>query len=82
MAVARHHHERWDGLGYPDGLAGSDISVSARVVTIVDSFQAMISKRTYKEPIPWPQASLEIERNLGTQFNPFLGRIFLTEWKL
>lgn len=71
------HHERFDGKGYPRGIAGEDIPVSARCLTIADSFDAMVSKRSYKNKMPVEDALMEIERNLGTQFDPQLGRIFI-----
>lgn len=71
------HHERYDGKGYPRGIAGEDIPVSARCLSIADSFDAMISKRSYKNRMPLEDALAEIERNLGTQFDAGLGRLFV-----
>ncbi|NLD18962.1 MAG: diguanylate cyclase [Clostridiales bacterium] len=71
------HHERFDGKGYPRGISGEDIPVSARCLSIADSFDAMVSKRSYKKEMPLEDALLEIERNLGTQFDPQLGRTFI-----
>ena len=71
------HHERFDGRGYPRGISGEDIPVSARCLTIADAFDAMVSKRSYKNKMPVEQALNEIERNLGTQFDPHLGRLFI-----
>jgi putative two-component system response regulator len=53
--VAMHHHERWNGSGYPDGLAGDAIPLAARLMAVADVFDAMISRRVYKKPIPMPQ---------------------------
>ncbi|MCG8469263.1 MAG: HD domain-containing protein [Gemmatimonadetes bacterium] len=70
--IARSHHERWDGSGYPDGLAGDSIPAAARIVSIVDAFDAMIQERPYK-PAGDPAAALaEIEAAAGTQFDPTL----------
>ena len=71
------HHERWDGKGYPRGLAGSAIPIGARCLCLADSFDAMISKRSYKEAMSVEEALTEIRRNLGTQFDPSLGELFI-----
>lgn len=71
------HHERFDGKGYPRGISGEDIPISARCLTVADAFDAMVSKRSYKNKMPVEKALEEIERNLGTQFDPDLGRLFI-----
>ena len=71
------HHERWDGKGYPRGIAGESIPIGARCLCLADSFDAMISRRSYKEAMSVQQALEEIRRNLGTQFDPELGRVFI-----
>lgn len=71
------HHEKFDGSGYPRGIAGEDIPVSARCLSIADAFDAMVSKRSYKNKMPVEAALAEIERNLGTQFDPEYGRLFV-----
>ena len=71
------HHERFDGRGYPRGIAGEAIPISARCLAVADSFDAMISKRAYKNKMPLEDSLAEIERNLGTQFDPELGRLFI-----
>ena len=70
IEIALHHHERWDGRGYPDGLAGPAIPLSARIVSVVDAYDAMRSKRCYKEPRPHAEALAEIERGGESQFDP------------
>lgn len=71
------HHERWDGKGYPRGLAGEDIPIGARCLGIADSFDAMTTKRSYKAALSTEEALDEIRRNLGTQFDPRLGLVFI-----
>jgi hypothetical protein len=72
LAVARSHHERWDGRGYPDGLAGTDIPLAARVVAVADALDAMTSDRPYRPALGWDQAVAEIVGESGTQFDPEL----------
>ncbi len=71
------HHERVNGRGYPDGLAGDQIPLTGKIVGLADSFDAMTSKRTYRDAMTVEQALEEIEKGLGTQFDEKLGRIFL-----
>ena len=70
LSVVRHHHERWDGTGYPDGLAGHDIPFAARVLALADTLDAMTSARAYRDEIPWDQAVAGIRSFSGTQFDP------------
>jgi diguanylate cyclase (GGDEF)-like protein len=74
-----HHHERWDGNGYPDGLAGEDIPLEARIVAVADSFSAMTAERPYRKRMSLDQACAELERCAGTQFDPEVVRIFVDE---
>lgn len=74
--VIRAHHERWDGRGYPAGLSGSEIPVSARIVAIADVFEALTSERPYRQPLNAQQAMLYIRRGAGTQFDPTLVALF------
>jgi HD-GYP domain-containing protein (c-di-GMP phosphodiesterase class II) len=66
----RHHHERPDGAGYPDGLAGESIPLGARILAVADAFEAMISTRPYKQAISIAEAVVELRRCAGTQFDP------------
>lgn len=75
--VARSHHEHYDGTGYPDGLAGENIPLSARIVAIADCYDAMNSKRIYRNALPPEKIFKEIENNRSTQFDPELTDIFL-----
>lgn len=75
--LAAHHHERWDGKGYPDGLAGEDIPLSARIMAVADVFDALVSKRSYKEGFPFKKALDIIREGVGTQFDPQVARAFL-----
>lgn len=71
------HHERWDGKGYPRRIAGEDIPLSARILCIADSFDAMISSRSYKSSYSVAYALSELEKNSGLQFDPKLDEIFV-----
>jgi response regulator RpfG family c-di-GMP phosphodiesterase len=75
--AVRHHHERWDGKGYPDRLAGEDIPLIARIVTTADAFDAMTSDRSYRKALAVEVATAEIERGAGTQFDPRIAEAFL-----
>jgi putative nucleotidyltransferase with HDIG domain len=72
-----HHHERWDGTGYPDGLAGETIPLGARIIFVADAFDAMTSNRLYRESMPREAALQEVERCQGTQFDPTVVHAFL-----
>lgn len=69
-SIIRHHHERWDGKGYPDGLAGEEIPLLARIVSIVDAFDAMTSIRAYRQAMSRDDSICELLRNRGKQFDP------------
>jgi diguanylate cyclase (GGDEF)-like protein len=73
----RGHHERWDGAGYPDGLREHEIPVEARILAICDAFDAMVSERPYRARMSAAAALQEIDLNLGTQFDPVTGEVFI-----
>ncbi|WP_169332853.1 bifunctional diguanylate cyclase/phosphohydrolase [Effusibacillus pohliae] len=77
LPIIRHHHERYDGKGYPDGLAGTDIPLAARILTVVDSFDAMTTNRPYQKTKTIPEAIEELRRCSGTQFDPELVEPFI-----
>jgi diguanylate cyclase (GGDEF)-like protein len=79
--LVRHSHERWDGGGYPDGLAGNEIPLGARIVAVADAFDAMTSPRPYSLPRT-PEAALdELKRCAGTQFDPAVVEAFAVAWR-
>lgn len=66
----RHHHERWDGKGYPDGLKGEEIPIGSRIIAVVDSYDAMISDRPYRRGMSAPEAVERLKAGMGSQFDP------------
>ena len=74
--MVRHHHEHWDGTGYPDGLAGENIPVAARVLSIADAFTALTSKRSFRPQMTQQQALEVMEREVGSKFDPVLFKNF------
>lgn len=77
MEILLGHHEKWDGSGYPNGLKGAQIPVSARVMAIADVYDALTSKRPYKEPYPHEKAMAIIRESAGTHFDPMLVKVFI-----
>ena len=77
IGAANHHHERWDGTGYPNGLSGTDISLAGRICSVADAYDVITSKRSYKNPQPIEFARKELVDNAGTQFDPVIVRAFL-----
>lgn len=79
--IIKHHHERYDGKGYPDGMRGEDIPIEACVLTIVDSYDAMTTDRPYRSAMTNEEALEEIRKNMGTQFHPLLAEKFIDMMK-
>ncbi len=75
--IARYHHERWDGKGYPDGLKRREIPIEARIMAIADVYDALVSKRCYKEPMSFEEAFKIMMDNMGTQFDPSLKSVVI-----
>ena len=74
---ARWHHERYDGKGYPDGLVGDSIPEEARIIAVADAYDAMSSRRSYRDILPQEQVISEIENGKGSQFDPVFADIML-----
>jgi putative two-component system response regulator len=74
---ARWHHERYDGMGYPDGLSGDDIPEEVRIIAVADAYDAMTSHRSYREPLPQGVVRAEIEKGRGSQFDSRFASIML-----
>ncbi len=72
-----YHHEHWDGSGYPAGLKGQEIPLGSRILAVSDAYDAMISRRAYREPLPRDAAAAELRRNAGRQFDPLIVDLFL-----
>ena len=78
LAIGAHwHHERYDGKGYPDGISGHAIPQEARMIAVADSYDAMTSRRSYRDVLPQQVARDEIEKGIGTQFDPVFARAML-----
>jgi HD-GYP domain-containing protein (c-di-GMP phosphodiesterase class II) len=78
VEVIRSHHERWDGLGYPSGLVGEQIPLSARIFSVCDAFDAMTSDRPYRRALPFEHAVEQIMAGTGTQFDPAMAEAFVS----
>ena len=76
--IARHHHEKWDGSGYPDGLKGDQIHIASRIFAIADVYDALVSKRPYKSPLSHERAKAIITDASGTHFDPVVVKAFLS----
>lgn len=75
--VAHYHYEKWDGTGYPEGISKKDIPLEARIMALADVFDALVSKRCYKEKMTFDEAFKIIEESLGSHFDPELGAVFM-----
>lgn len=79
-AIILHHHERWDGKGYPFGAKGTEIPLGARIIAVCDSIDAMASKRAYRNALPLEVCKAEIEKNVGIMYDPEVARLALENW--
>ena len=77
IEMATYHHERWDGKGYPEGLKENEIPLSARIMAVADVFDALVSKRSYKEPFSFEKATAIIREESGSHFDPIVAKAFL-----
>ena len=75
--VAHYHHERWDGSGYPDHLSGEEIPLEARIMAVADVYDALVSKRVYKEKMSFEKADAILREGMGSQFDPALAPVYL-----
>jgi HD-GYP domain-containing protein (c-di-GMP phosphodiesterase class II) len=85
LPVIRYHHERWDGAGYPLGIARRDIPLVARIFAVVDALEALTSQRPYKDPVPIERVTEILIADAGSHFDPAIVDAYLTvpmaEWK-
>jgi len=77
LPLIKHHHERWDGTGYPDGLAGEQIPLGARIIAVAEVYDILTHGAPWKEPLGVEEAKAEIQRCAGTQFDPRVVEAFL-----
>ncbi|MNN80764.1 Cyclic di-GMP phosphodiesterase response regulator RpfG [compost metagenome] len=77
----RSHHERYDGGGYPDGLAGEEISLFGRIIAVADAFDAMTSDRPYRKGLERDQAIEILEQGRGTQWDPYFAELFVQYYR-
>ena len=78
--IVRHHHERWDGRGYPDGISGERIPLGSRIIAVADSIDAMLSNRSYRRSLTRESCQIEIERNIGEMYDPRVASAALDHW--
>jgi putative nucleotidyltransferase with HDIG domain len=79
LECVRFHHERWDGNGYPTGISGEEIPLGARIIMICDTIDAMTTARPYRDPLPMKVVRAELQKHSGTQFDPSIVRLVLSE---
>ena len=77
MNVAKYHHEKWNGSGYPEQLKGDAIPLEARIMAIADVYDALVSKRCYKEAMSFAKAFQVMEESMGSHFDPQMEQVFL-----
>src|SRR4029077_760372 len=81
VPIVRHHHERWDGAGYPDGLKGSDIPIGARILSVVDCFDALTSDRPYRPRLSDAEALRILIERRGSMYDPLVVDVFTKSYK-
>ncbi|MBC7326839.1 HD-GYP domain-containing protein [bacterium] len=81
LKIIRHHHEAYDGTGYPDGIAREEIPLGARILAVADAFEAMTCRRPHRWPLPLAEALTEIRRNSGRAFDPKVVDALLKAWQ-
>ncbi len=81
VQIVMHHHERYDGKGYPDGISGMEIPLGSRIIAIADSIDAMTSRRIYRDALPLSVCRAEIEKNIGKMYDPAIATIALENWE-
>ncbi len=79
--IIKHHQEKYDGTGYPDGLKGKEIPLESRIISVVDAYHAMVSDRPYRKALSEKMAMQELKNNIGTQFDPIAVGAFVTAWE-
>jgi HD-GYP domain-containing protein (c-di-GMP phosphodiesterase class II) len=79
--IIKHHQEKYDGTGYPDGLKGEEIPLESRIIAVVDAYHAMVSDRPYRKALPEEVALKELKSNIGTQFDPVVVGAFVRAWE-
>ena len=80
-AIILHHHERYDGNGYPFGAKGEEIPLGARIIAVCDSIDAMLSNRSYRKAMPFEVCRKEIEKNVGKMYDPVIAKAALDNWE-
>ena len=78
--IVLYHHERWDGSGYPEGLKADEIPLGSRIIMVADSMDAMLSDRIYRKAMSLERCRMELERNLGVMYDPYIADIVLQNW--
>jgi HD-GYP domain-containing protein (c-di-GMP phosphodiesterase class II) len=77
VGIVKHHHERWDGKGYPTGLKGEEIPIGSRIISVVDAFDSMTADRPYRKGMSVEQAVERLKAGMGSQFDPRVCGMFL-----
>ena len=81
VPIARHHHENWDGSGYPDGLSGTSIPIGARILSVVDCFDALTSDRPYRSRLTEEEAIAILQERRGVMYDPLVVDVFINIYR-